>query len=176
MNISFINVTNEQTRKLLSQAAWFYASKLMDESVYKQIHLDIHINKNFEDMGQCLHEDDFNQKYPRFFKIEIRDGEDDNHILHTLAHEMVHLKQYALGELDISMSIASMASVMLLGSKIEPKWKGKKFVLKPYEDDYYDLPWEIEAFGRQQSLYERFLNWKDDIGEKDYYLEKEENK
>lgn len=168
MNISFINVKSEETKKLLSQAAWFYAHKLMDPSLIKELHLDIHVSKKFKDMGQCIHEDDSNTNRPKFFKIEIRNREEDLHITNTLAHEMVHLKQFATGELDISMPLTSLVSAVISGKKLEPKWQGKTFKLKEYEDEYWDLPWEIEAFGRQQSLWERFLDWKDSIGEKDY--------
>ena len=51
----------------------------------------------------------------------------------TLAHEMVHAKQYALGQLKVA------------GDKF--KWLGKK-----YRAGYYDSPWEIEAFSRERLL------------------------
>lgn len=53
--------------------------------------------------------------------------------LSTLAHEMVHIKQYLRKELDWNLSA----------------WKGKK----GFEDfDYWDAPWEIEARKLQTKL------------------------
>lgn len=51
----------------------------------------------------------------------------------VLAHEMVHAKQYALGQLKV------------VGSKFS--WLGRT-----YKENYYDNPWEIEAFGRERLL------------------------
>ena len=57
--------------------------------------------------------------------------------LSTLAHEMVHVKQYLRGELNWSLS----------------KWKGKS----GYEDvEYWDLPWEVEARKLQHKLVGKF--------------------
>lgn len=171
MNITFINVKSNKIKKLISEAATFYANKLMEKTLINQLYIEIHLSKRFKDVGQCVHEDEHDVKNPKFFKIEIRNKVDDPNILITLAHEMVHLKQFATGELDISMPLTSLVSAMIHNTKITPKWKGKIFKLKDYEDDYWDLPWEIEAYGRQQSLWERFLDFKDSIGEKDYIME-----
>lgn len=57
--------------------------------------------------------------------------------LMTLAHECVHLKQYAMGEIDENMNT----------------WKGTRV---PKSTDYWDSPWEIEAYGREKGLYIRF--------------------
>lgn len=51
----------------------------------------------------------------------------------VLAHEMVHAKQYALGQL-----------------KVRGKswyWMGRRVKV-----DYYDTPWELEAFGKERIL------------------------
>lgn len=54
-------------------------------------------------------------------------------MLTTLAHEMVHVKQYALGQLKVH------------GSKYS--WLGKK-----YNVGYLESPWEIEAFRRERLI------------------------
>lgn len=61
-------------------------------------------------------------------------------IYEILAHEMVHLKQYIKGEL---IDLTNWAT----------QWKGDI-----YKDNipYEQLPWEIEAFSMQKSLYKEY--------------------
>jgi hypothetical protein len=69
-------------------------------------------------------------------------------MLIALAHEMVHVKQYATGE---SRQYERMPYVT--------KFRG--VMVNTNTMDYWDLPWEIEAFGRELGLYVRFMeHWK----------------
>lgn len=54
-------------------------------------------------------------------------------MMKTLAHEMVHAKQYLRGELD----------------GYSGSWKGRK----PRNYKYRNQPWEIEAYGREEYLF-----------------------
>jgi hypothetical protein len=69
-------------------------------------------------------------------------------VFEILAHEMVHLKQYITGELvDIP-------------GRNEVYWKGQVMMTTNNPDlwTYWESPWELEAFGRQQGLnYKRQL-------------------
>ena len=56
----------------------------------------------------------------------------------TLAHEMVHVKQMAKGILKQTS-----------GGNI---WSGKRYSKKP---PYLDMPWEIEAFSKQELILRR---------------------
>lgn len=56
----------------------------------------------------------------------------------VLAHEMVHVKQFARGQL---------VQKIRPGKSPQFIWRGK-----PCKKKYYDRPWELEAFGRQQLL------------------------
>lgn len=58
--------------------------------------------------------------------------------LTTLAHEMVHVKQFARGELNESLT----------------KWKNKDCS----DTEYWDQPWEIEARKLQYDLVIKFEN------------------
>lgn len=64
-------------------------------------------------------------------------------LLLTIAHEMVHVKQYALGQLRYQQK----------GNKTVPVWLGHYVK----EDSYYDLPWELQAFGRERLLANKFV-------------------
>ena len=59
-------------------------------------------------------------------------------MMKTLAHEMVHAKQYIFGELD----------------GYSDSWKGSDVNYYSYEDS----PWEKEAYKLEEILYEKF--WK----------------
>ena len=59
----------------------------------------------------------------------------------TLAHEMVHVKQLAKGQLKHRPT----------GSYI---WAGKRFSKKT---EYLSMPWEIEAFSKQELILRRAL-------------------
>lgn len=79
---------------------------------------------------------------PRDFVLEIDARQGKRTALRILAHEMVHVKQYVLGELRDGES------------KKHVTWRGKRH--PAHEDDrYWSLPWEIEAYGREPGLYYR---------------------
>lgn len=81
--------------------------------------------------GYCLCED------TRNFELEIHKKLRLRPLLETLAHEMVHVKQYARKEL-----------------KNDNVWLGKTY--NPEKVCYWDQPWEIEAHGRECGL---FVRW-----------------
>lgn len=59
----------------------------------------------------------------------------------SLAHEMVHVKQMAKGQLKTTSR----------GTKM---WMGKKY---PSSTKYLDQPWEVEAFSRQELIMRRAI-------------------
>jgi hypothetical protein len=83
--------------------------------------------------GYCL-ETDTN----RTFEIEVHRDLKLRTLLETVAHEMVHVKQYARRELH----------------PVHNTWCGKTY--NPEKVSYWDLPWEIEAHGRETGL---FIRW-----------------
>ena len=60
---------------------------------------------------------------------------DHERLIITLAHEMVHVKQYARGQVTHSKNRKARY------------WMGKKV-----KEDYYNQPWEIEAFSKERVL------------------------
>lgn len=59
----------------------------------------------------------------------------------TLAHEMVHVKQLAKGQMKFLPNEARI-------------WKGKRYNKKT---KYLDMPWEIDAFSKQELLLRRAI-------------------
>jgi hypothetical protein len=67
-------------------------------------------------------------------------------LLRTIAHELVHVKQYMLGEMYEDLFGAITV------------FNGKSYSNSNSDDDnYWDSPWEIEAYGREEGLYRRFI-------------------
>ena len=152
--ISMVSVTGsgKNKRAMVKSVAEYCIDKLMPRLKDK---LDITINliprliENESMAGDCIWEDESCVR-PREFSIRVDSTQDHQSMLETVSHEMVHVKQYARGELK------DMAS-----SALCCKWKGKK--VNFYSTHYYDHPWEIEAHGRERGLFVRWFfesEWK----------------
>lgn len=136
----------------LKKATEFYANYLMHKNKTRHLQIDIEVSKKFNNQGSCVNEDD--EKPAKYFTVQLRNAKDDNDIFHTLAHEMVHLKQYACGELTKDLMLRSSTGDLYL----KTLWNGKPYKFKSHEDEYFDSPWEIEAYGREDHLY---WKWKE---------------
>lgn len=120
----------------LKEAAEFFIDSLLTKRQSKNLSLNI----VFEDMdikGYCEWLD--KPVKPKEFKIAISKKYKQKTILLTLAHEIVHLKQYTLGELTDQTT------------KSNVKWK--KELINEDSIDYYYLPYEIEAYGLEFGLF-----------------------
>ena len=143
-----VNVTgsNKATRKLVYAATWFYAEKLMGKRLINNLEINIKLKRGLykEDNteGTAIWEDESYR--PKEFTIELDCGVKIRNLLITLAHEMVHVKQWAKDEMYEYTTIGKV-----------------RFMKKKYDMndmDYWDYPWEIEAFGRQLGLFVRMCD------------------
>lgn len=75
---------------------------------------------------------------PNFLYMQLDSALPVHELIITLAHEMVHVKQYAKGQLKIVKS---------KNGKMHFKWLGKKV-----NKNYFDLPWELDAFRRERIM------------------------
>lgn len=75
------------------------------------------------------------------YLIVIKPGRSLEQIGLTLAHEMVHVKQMAKGQLRTVKTGANT-------------WAGKRY---SKDTNYLDRPWEVEAFSRQELILRRAL-------------------
>ena len=85
-------------------------------------------------------------------------------VYRTLAHELVHVKQFATGQMNRHIITRKTTSGKRLTGTL---WEGEVYSSAKYEDSeegYYNSPWEIEAYGREVGLYRL---WKQSIGEKE---------
>jgi hypothetical protein len=116
-----------------------FANILFSHQLKRYIDLDIRFVKM-----DCMHGtvivEDYNDKgLPRSFTIEVNRSDDPEEKIKTIAHEMVHVKQYAKGELSEEMDI----------------WRGSK--VNADSIDYFEQPWEIEAESVGLNMYESFI-------------------
>lgn len=153
MLVTVINTT-EKNKKLLSEAANFFANILMDPRMVRNITLDIEIVSGLDVEGECIDEDGI--KNPRWFTINLR-KQGINEMIKVLAHEMVHVKQHAKNELSSGHMIATRG-----GLKMSSKWMGEIWKPKAKEHHYFDAPWEVEAYGREVGLFQRYVAFKND--------------
>lgn len=121
------------------EAAEFYASKL---GIPEETIIGIQLHNTLNVAGYCQRHDD--QAIP-YYIIGLDTSKQDTIIeeedpFMVLAHEMVHVKQYALGELVDANSYCM--------------WKGQRYQeFEADSEEYYFSPWEVEAFGMQVGLY-----------------------
>ena len=139
-------------RQMAADAAHWYAMHLMprlQNKLFVNIELIARLTEKEKLSGDAIWEDDTCNR-PREFTIRVDSTQSLQDMLMTIAHEMVHVKQYARGELkDFSRS-----------NKI-CKWKGE--TIECEKINYYDLPYEIEAHGREKGLFIRWFaqsQWK----------------
>lgn len=131
---------------IVKKAASFYGKYLFSNSrISNNIELTIIFEKfsdGTDDYAYCDWIDD--NHCSREFEITIDKILTKKETLLALAHEMVHLKQYAKGELKDIFRPARMI-----------KWQNQKYEIN--EVEYWSSPWEREARAMEMELYIHFL-------------------
>jgi hypothetical protein len=131
-------IINGRVPKLHLSAINHFADLLFTTS--RKNRLEITVKYQNLDVLGSLHIDSYDLKgKPDSFVVEVNRFLTTEEKLKTLAHEMVHVKQYSLGYLNESMTC----------------WRGKK--IDRFSIDYEELPWEIEAESYGLNLYESFM-------------------
>lgn len=89
---------------------------------------------------------DVNSAKPRHFRITLTaTGLGFHGIMITLAHELVHIKQWVLGELFFYKRMD------------RARWHGRQQVMTNCLIEYWERPWEIEARGWEKALVEQYV-------------------
>jgi hypothetical protein len=137
MKLSIVGCPDKKLfRPYVKRAALFYANELIKPKMLENIFLRIKFNDKLDAHGYASVIEFSRSNKPRQFEIELHPGISAGEILKTLSHEMVHIKQYVHGEVNINLT----------------RWKGTKV----NEEDYWFQPWEIEAYGVQAGLFTKF--------------------
>lgn len=129
------NITKKQL-----QAIDYFAQRIFSPQLSKHIHIRVSYRKVDTHWGLAII-DDYNKRgQPRYFTIEIKKSLNEQERLMTLAHELVHIKQYAKMELNEEMN----------------RWHGK--FVDSDKIPYIDQPWEIEAYDVGDKLFQEYIN------------------
>jgi len=90
--------------------------------------IEINIKKMKGYEGTCIDTDD------REYEIEVNKNQSLEDLCVTICHEMVHIKQYVRKEL--------FSDVIFYKTR----------------EEYLNLPWEVEAYKKQEILYKKWLS------------------
>jgi hypothetical protein len=139
MNV-YIRSSSKDRAKFLEISINFFKKYLnLDKSKYNlYVFSKQGLRKNDGNLGQvCKYENNLimlldNQlSYPK--------------LLQTISHEMVHIKQYAKGQIKTKHTKFGNFSHFWLGKKVNRM--------------YHKRPWEIEAYSRELELIEAFMKY-----------------
>jgi hypothetical protein len=124
--------------KTVEAAVAFYSDYLMKNHNKVDVYIDFErgFKKNQGIDADCCCEDK-NQ-----FTITIDADLKKCETLIALAHELVHVKQHVSDKFGFN----SWIRMYRFGSEYYPE-----------DIDYWDCPWEIEAYGRELGLYKMFM-------------------
>ena len=139
----YIRGGSKTQKKYAKSIIDFCANKLMSKRLANSLIIKLHFTPLYEkhkQMGNCIWEDDSYR--PKEFFLEIDPGARLRRVLESICHEMVHVKQFAKGEMR---DLAGADRVSFLGQKYDLS-----------ADEYFERPWEIEAHGRELGL---FIRW-----------------
>lgn len=121
----------------LKAATEFFVKKLLVGKRYK-INIVISNKKDLDACGYCDNLD--YGRNPRNFKIEVHNNMTKQETLETLAHEAVHIAQWA-------------TNTMRDGKNRTVLFDNKRYTLNNKDPHvYYFSPWEIDAYGRSIGL------------------------
>ena len=129
MNLIEVTGGKVKEREIVEATVAWCIKKIMPRM--RTLDIEVTIKKLPVAMGYCLQCDSNRQ-----FELEIKKGMSLFDLISTVCHEMVHVKQYARGELRYIASGTRLWKAKIISDKVE----------------YMDLPWEKEAFEMERGL------------------------
>jgi len=133
--------------KLVKEFSRWVMARFISKRVMKNLELTIRFDSKLYERdgsyGLAIWED--KHYMGREFTMDVDTSFPFLSIIHTIAHELVHVKQWTLGEYHPDMRGDDIYFFM-----------NEKFDAKTMS--YWDLPWEIEAHGRAMGLVIRWID------------------
>ena len=141
MNLVAVEGGNKTQREICEKVVHYMIGQLMPRMRTLDIEVQLK-NLTGDAVGFCMMEENNRQ-----FTIEADRKMGIKDLVTTICHEMIHVKQYARKEMD-DWSGVGLA-----------RWKGRTF--NAANTNYYNLPWENEAY----RLQDKFANmvWNEEI-------------
>ena len=138
MNIELVKVRRKKNRLLMTEAIELFAFTLLHPRTVEVLDIIVEMKDLGHADGYCGWED--SNINPRSFTIELDKKLAGSELIKTIAHEMVHLKQFAKGELK---------------ERFKPTychiWHGD--IVDVGLDNFYEVPWEVEAREMEEDLF-----------------------
>ena len=142
MHITLIDQPSKVDPIMIFESLTHFGETMMSKRLLRNIEIRVVIVKGLirrdKIDADCVWED-INIR-PREFTIRIDSGMGKKRTLLALAHEMVHVKQYALGQLKDYLRDSSVCS-----------WLDERH--SKTDGGYFTWPWEVEAHGMESELY-----------------------
>ena len=154
------NVDSKLRIALYAMVEFAMAKLVPSKRLRNNVSINVHLKHHVEG-GEAMLEDYANEYRPRDFKVIIdhhraeiddygrtrTDTEWGHTILRILAHELVHVKQYLVG--DMTCRTKGML------------WRGVMFAPE-YLTEQLKTPYEVEAYGKEKGLLVSFfIKWKE---------------
>ena len=163
------NYDKEFRWALYAMVEFSLAKLVPSKRLRNNLEIDVHLKRHSHEGEAKLHEK-ADRYRPRKFRIiidhhrlekdtygrEKNETEWAHDVLRTLAHELVHVKQYITGELTWRKWTWRKDSVTFSANVDGLYWKGLHYDATDLRE-YFDLPYEIEAYGREKGLLLSFL-------------------
>lgn len=124
-------------------AARWYLSRLVPSGLAEKIHLEVYLRKMKYQRGMCW----AYENHPLEYTIVIDSNMGRRDSLRALAHESVHVMQYATGKMK-DLWGQNQGKVL---------WKNRMMDNIDTGSAYYNSPWEKEAYGTQERLLRSYL-------------------
>lgn len=142
MKVKVRGCEDKELEDEIIHASFFFGLQLLSKQMLRHIDVEIFIKKRMDDHGSCSISFFSDTGKPRFFEIHLKKFKKTEKMISTLAHEFVHLKQFAIFELNDSMN----------------NWKGTD--IDTESTSYHDLPWEVEATCLEMILNDQYKRYK----------------
>ena len=154
------NIDDKLRVAIYAMTEFAMARLVPSKRLRNNVSINVHL-KHHEEGGEAMLSEDADRYRPRDFKVIIdhhqaeiddygrtrTDTEWGHTILRILAHELVHVKQYLVG--DLTWRDKGML------------WKGKIFAPE-YLTEQLKTPYEVEAYGKEKGLLVSFfIKWKE---------------
>ena len=147
MQIRTKNFKFKEERKEIVDCVRYMYSLLVPKSTYDKTIIIVESHKFRKEQYAAVAVP--NKKNIHKYRILINQSLNRKKRLVSIAHELVHIKQWELGELGGTETYT-------IDGKLKKRtiWNDTKVVEN--DSHYYDWPWEIEAHGREYGLYYRY--------------------
>jgi len=137
---------DNRIREKIRLASEWYLKHLLQKRTREKLKIYIHLKRGLATTekvdAECIWNEDIETPRPKNFIIHIDDKLTLRQKLLALAHEMVHLKQWATGEMYEYVRKPHLY-----------RWRGN--TIDTRKKHYYELPWEVESHGRELGMFIR---------------------